>query len=418
MFISLTEGILTIRADGICTTALAAVMLLLGVWLKAHSRLLRKYCLPAPVVGGTLAMLLVFLGHETGLFQIEFDTQFQIPFMISFFTAVGLGAKLSAFSKGVNKGGKLLLIYWLITAFISLCQNLIGLLVGHLIGLEPAYALLSSAISMVGGHGAAGAYGSTFLKMGYPASMEVGASAATFGLIAAVMSGGPMGRFLIEKYHLRPEAEEEAPEVPEKPKDTDLTYQQLAKLDILINVSAILICMGLGVWLAQGVGSLLNMTFPSYVCAMFVGVLVRNLNEQFHFYQFSESLVGSFGEIMLNLYLAIVLMSLKLWEMAGILSGVMLIVLAHVAFMLLMCYFVVFRVLGSNYDAAVMCAGLCGHGLGAVPSAMVNMTVLADQYGVSRKAFLIVPVVGSCLADLAYQPHTLLLIKLFVEKMN
>ena len=111
MFISLTEGILTIRADGICTTALAAVMLLLGVWLKAHSRLLRKYCLPAPVVGGTLAMLLVFLGHETGLFQIEFDTQFQIPFMISFFTAVGLGAKLSAFSKGVNKGGKLLLIY-------------------------------------------------------------------------------------------------------------------------------------------------------------------------------------------------------------------------------------------------------------------------------------------------------------------
>ena len=121
---------------------------------------------------------------------------------------------------------------------------------------------------------------------------------------------------------------------------------------------------------------------------------------------------------MLNLYLAIVLMSLKLWEMAGILSGVMLIVLAQVAFMLTMCYFVVFRLLGSNYDAAVMCAGLCGHGLGAVPSAMVNMTVLADQYGMSRKAFLIVPVVGSCLADLAYQPHTLLLIKLFVENLN
>lgn len=416
MFISLSEGILSIRADGICTTALAAVMLLLGVWLKGQSRLLRKYCLPAPVVGGTLAMLLVFLGHETGLFQMEFDTQFQIPFMISFFTAVGLGAKLSAFSKGVNKGGKLLLIYWLITAFISLCQNLIGLTVGRVIGLEPAYALLSSAISMVGGHGAAGAYGSTFLKMGYPASMEVGASAATFGLIAAVMCGGPMGRFLIEKYHLHSEDTEEVQPLPEKPRE--LTHQQMAKLDILINVAVILICMGLGVWLAQGVGILLNMTFPSYVCAMFVGVLVRNLNEKFQVYRFSESLVGSFGEIMLNLYLAIVLMSLKLWEMAGILSGVMLIVLAQVAFMLTMCYFVVFRLLGSNYDAAVMCAGLCGHGLGAVPSAMVNMTVLADQYGMSRKAFLIVPVVGSCLADLAYQPHTLLLIKLFVENLN
>lgn len=417
MLISLTEGILTIQADGVCTTALAAVMLLLGVWLKSQSRLLRQYCLPAPVIGGALAMFLVFIGHETALFHIGFDTQFQIPFMISFFTAVGLGAKLSAFSKGVNKGGKLLLIYWLITAFLSLSQNLIGLLIGRLIGLEPAYALLSSAISMIGGHGAAGAYGSTFLKMGYPASMEVGASAATFGLIAAVMCGGPMGRFLIEKYHLHPE-EEDVQEVPEKPKDKDLTYQQVAKMDILINVSVILICMGLGVWLAQGVGALLKMTFPSYVCAMFVGVLVRNFNERFHYYRFCESLVGSFGEIMLNLYLAIVLMSLKLWEMAGILSGVMLIVLAHVVFILLLCYFVVFPVLGRNYDAAVMCAGLCGHGLGAVPSAMVNMTVLADQYGMSRKAFLIVPVVGSCLADLAYQPHTLLLIKLFVEKMN
>lgn len=416
MFISLVEGILTIRADGICTTSLAAVMLLLGVWLKGRNRLLRKYCLPAPVIGGALAMLLVFLGHETGLFLIEFDTQFQIPFMISFFTAVGLGAKLSAFSSGVSKGGKLLLVYWLITAFISLCQNLIGLIVGHLIGLEPAYALLSSAISMVGGHGAAGAYGSTFLKMGYPASMEVGASAATFGLIAAVMCGGPMGRFLIEKYHLHSEDQEEAQPLPEKPKN--LTHQQMAKLDILENVVVILICMGLGVWMAQGVGILLNMAFPSYVCAMFVGVLVRNLNERFQWYRFSESLVNFFGEIMLNLYLAIVLMSLKLWEMAGILSGVMLIVLAHVVFMLIMCYFVVFRVLGSNYDAAVMCAGLCGHGLGAVPSAMVNMTVLADQYGMSRKAFLIVPVVGSCLADLAYQPHTLLLIKLFVENLN
>ena len=414
MFISLVEGILTIRADGICTTSLAAVMLLLGVWLKGRNRLLRKYCLPAPVIGGALAMLLVFLGHETGLFLIEFDTQFQIPFMISFFTAVGLGAKLSAFSSGVSKGGKLLLVYWLITAFISLCQNLIGLIVGHLIGLEPAYALLSSAISMVGGHGAAGAYGSTFLKMGYPASMEVGASAATFGLIAAVMCGGPMGRFLIEKYHLHSEDQEEAQPLPEKPKN--LTHQQMAKLDILENVVVILICMGLGVWMAQGVGILLNMAFPSYVCAMFVGV--RNLKERFQWYRFSESLVNSFGEIMLNLYLAIVLMSLKLWEMAGILSGVMLIVLAHVVFMLIMCYFVVFRVLGSNYDAAVMCAGLCGHGMGAVPSAMVNMTVLADQYGMSRKAFLIVPVVGSCLADLAYQPHTLLLIKLFVENLN
>ena len=296
MFISLTEGILTIRADGHLYHRPGGRDAAVGGVAEGPQPAAAEVLSSGTGVGGTLAMLLVFLGHETGLFQIEFDTQFQIPFMISFFTAVGLGAKLSAFSKGVNKGGKLLLIYWLITAFISLCQNLIGLLVGHLIGLEPAYALLSSAISMVGGHGGGRGLRQYLSEDGLSGQYGSGSFRRHLRADCRRHERRPMGRFLIEKYHLRPEAEEEAPEVPEKPKDTDLTYQQLAKLDILINVSAILICMGLGVWLAQGVGSLLNMNFPSYVCAMFVGVLVRNLNEQFHFYQFSESLVGPLGK--------------------------------------------------------------------------------------------------------------------------
>ena len=157
------------------------------------------------------------------------------------------------------------------------------------------------------------------------------------------------------------------------------------------------------------------MSFPTYVGAMFVAVIVRNVNEGAHFYNFSFSLVDGIGDVMLSLYLAIALMTLKLWELAGLIGGVLIVVLCQVLFMILIAYFVVFRVLGKNYDAAVMCAGLCGHGLGATPSAIVNMTSVKDRYGMSRRAFMIVPIVGAFLVDIIYQPQTIAFIKFFVK---
>ena len=147
---------------------------------------------------------------------------------------------------------------------------------------------------------------------------------------------------------------------------------------------------------------------------MIVAVIVRNLNEVFHFYNFSFSLVDGIGDVMLSLYLSIALMTLKLWELAGLIGGVMVVVMCQVLFMAFIAYFVVFRLLGKNYDAAVMCAGLCGHGLGATPSAIVNMTAVKDRYGMSRKAFMIVPIVGAFLVDVIYQPQTLAFIRFFV----
>lgn len=189
MCIMLQHGVPVLQIDAICTVALAALMLLLGGFLKARSSLLQKYCLPVPVVGGFLAMFLVLVCHLTGILEFNFDKSFLYPFMMAFFTAIGMGVNLKSFQSGVNTGGKLLLVYWAACGVISLCQNLIGLTLGHFLHLEPAYALLASAISMVGGHGAAGAYGSTFVSMGYPAAMEVGAASATLGLIFAVMVG-------------------------------------------------------------------------------------------------------------------------------------------------------------------------------------------------------------------------------------
>ena len=403
------ENVLNINVDAIMTCAMAAVLLLIGFWMKGKVKVLNKYCIPAPVIGGFLFMFITFIGHITSSFAFNFDTYFQNPFMLAFFTTVGLGASIQL----LKKGGKLLIIYWLIAGVISVFQNVIGIGVAKVVSLEAPYGLLASAISMIGGHGAAGSYGQTFKDLGFAAGPEVGAAAATFGLISAVLLGGPLARKLITKYDLKPD---ENDNFSIDVSDINSSKGEvLSGLDIIKNVTVIVACMAIGTIVSGWIGKLINMSFPTYVGAMFVAVIVRNVNEKFKFYNFSFGLVDGIGDVMLNLYLGIALMSLKLWELAGLIGGVLVVVLCQVVFMALIAYFVVFRILGKNYDAAVMCAGLCGHGLGATPSAIVNMTAVKDQYGMSRKAFMIVPIVGAFLVDIIYQPQTIAFIKFFVQ---
>ena len=403
------EGILNINLNSTTTLALAALLLIMGYSINKRVTILNKYCIPAPVVGGFLFMFLTWLGHISSTFKFNFENIFQSTFMLAFFTTVGLGASFSL----LKKGGKLLIIYWLTCGIISIFQNIIGITITKITGLEAPYALLSSAISMIGGHGAALAYGGTFAKMGYESAPLVGAAAATFGLITAVLIGGPLGRRLIEKNNLRPDNNENFDQsVTEINTDKGV---KLSDLDIIKNVVVILLCMAIGSYISTLIGKLIKMDFPSYVGSMFVAVIVRNINEKTHTYNFNFSLVDGIGNVMLNLYLSLALMTLKLWELSGLIGGVLLIVACQVIFMIIIAYFVVFRILGSNYDAAVMCSGLCGHGLGATPSAIVNMTAINEKYGMSRKAMMIVPIVGAFLVDIIYQPATVWFIKTFVE---
>lgn len=403
------ESVLNINVDSTMTLAMAAVLLLIGYFVKNKVSFLTKYCIPAPVVGGFLFMFVTFAGHASNTFAFNFTNSFQDVFMLAFFTTVGLGASFSL----LKKGGIMLIIYWLCAGIISIFQNIIGIAVGTAVGLDTPYALLSSAISMIGGHGAALAYGTTFSEMGYTPAVAVGAAAATFGLISGVMLGGPLGRRLIVKYHLQPEENNDS--------YTDIESvnasvgEKLSSLDVIKNVTAIFICMALGTMVSSWIGGLINMSFPTYVGAMFIAVIVRNLNEHFHFYKFSFSLVDGIGDVMLNMYLSLAMMTLALWELFDLMGGMLAILVCQVIFMALAAYFVVFRVLGKSYDAAVMCAGLCGHGLGATPSAIVNMTAVTEQYGMSRRAFMVVPIVGAFLVDIIYQPQTIAFIKFFVS---
>ena len=403
------NGILNINLDSILTLALAVIVLLVGYGVKNRSAFLRKYCIPAPVVGGFLFMFITFIGYKTNSFNFAYENVFQSTFMLAFFTTVGLGANL----KILKSGGKLLIIYWLLCGLLSLVQNTIGIGVSKAVGLESAYGMLASSVSMIGGHGAAMSYGSTFAKMGYEQAPVVGAAAATFGLIFGVLIGGPLGRRLIVKNDLKPiddNFDSSALDNLFKEEKVELT-----NLDVIKNVAAIIICMALGTLVSKQIGKLIDMDFPDYVGAMFIAVILRNINEKTHFYKFNGNLVDGIGDVMLNLYLALALMTLKLWELQDLMGGVLVVLICQVIFMLIYSYFVVFRVLGKNYDAAVMCAGLCGHGLGATPSAIVNMTAINEEYGMSRKAMMIVPIVGAFLVDIIYQPIVLTFIKIFVK---
>lgn len=405
-------SIMVLSVNETMTLAFAAILLILGYRLKEKLTILEKYCIPAPVVGGFLFMFVTYIGHVTQSFTIEFKNIFQDTFMLAFFTTVGLGASL----KLLKRGGVLLIGYWLICGFISLCQNTIGIAISRITGLESAYALLSSSISMIGGHGAALSYGKTFVEWGYPNGQLVGAAAATFGLISAVLIGGPLGRRLILVHDLKPDFTEEINEGVFHVNESE--NLERTHMDVIHNVTAILVCMALGSVISGLVGKVIELQFPTYVGAMFVAMFLRNINEAIHIYRFDFNLVDGIGNVMLNLYLSLALMTLKLWELSGLIGGVLLVVFAQVIFLAVFAYFVVFRLLGANYDAAVMCAGLCGHGLGATPSAIVNMTALNEKYGMSRKAMIIVPIVGAFLVDFIYQPGVIAFIKFFVPQLK
>ena len=293
MSIQILNSGLQIEADAIATLALAALLLLLGAAVKNRVRILNHYCIPAPVVGGFLFMFLTFLGHVTGSFQVRFDTYFQSPFMLAFFTTVGLSASFSL----LKRGGIMLVVYWLISGVISVIQNAIGIAVGTAIGLPAPYALLSSAISMIGGHGAAASYGAQFTEMGYDQAMLVGAAAATFGLITAVMIGGPLGSRLIERYKLTPDRDDSfaGSDVFEVNKSSG---EARSAHIIMENVTVLLVCMAVGAKVSALIGAAIGMSFPTYVGAMFVAVLVRNLNEKVRFFSFDYALVDGIGEVM------------------------------------------------------------------------------------------------------------------------
>ncbi|MBF8721584.1 sodium/glutamate symporter [Pseudomonas guariconensis] len=375
------------------TLVAASLVLLLGRGLVARLGFLRTYNIPEPVAGGLLVAL-VLLGLRSLDIQVQFDTSLQTPLMLAFFATIGLSADFAS----LKKGGRVVTVFLLVVTALLVVQNAMGIGLATALGLDPLMGLLSGSITLSGGHGTGAAWGATFSeKFGLASASELALASATFGLVLGGLIGGPVARLLISRVQT-PGIVSEAPTLPkgfEQPnKERLITPFSLIETIALIAVSLL-------------AGSLLNewlkgtaFELPTFVCVLFVGVILRNGLSALGLYQVFEREVSVMGNVSLSLFLAIALMSLKLWDLAALALPFLILLTAQTLVMALFAIFVTFRVMGRNYDAAVLAAGHCGFGLGATPTAIANMQAVTQRYGASQLAFLVVPMVGAFFIDI------------------
>ncbi|MDD2088891.1 sodium/glutamate symporter [Pseudomonas guariconensis] len=375
------------------TLVAASLVLLLGRGLVARIAFLRTYNIPEPVAGGLLVAV-VLLGLRSFDIQVQFDNSLQTPLMLAFFATIGLSADFAS----LKKGGRVVGIFLLVVTGLLVVQNAMGIGLATALGLDPLMGLLAGSITLSGGHGTGAAWGATFSeKFGLASASELALASATFGLVLGGLIGGPVARLLIARVQT-PGVEQETPRLPrgfEQPnKERLITPFSLIETIALISVSLL-------------AGSLLNkflhgtaFELPTFVCVLFVGVLLRNGLSMFGLYQVFEREVSVMGNVSLSLFLAIALMSLKLWDLAALALPFFILLAVQALVMALFAIFVTFRVMGRNYDAAVLAAGHCGFGLGATPTAIANMQAVTQRYGPSQIAFLVVPMVGAFFIDI------------------
>lgn len=388
--------------DQITTLCLAVTLFLVGTFLVNKVSFLNRFCIPAPVVGGLLFAIIATLLKSFDIIEITLDTSLQSIFMITFFTTVGLGASF----KLIKLGGKLLIIYWLACGFLALMQNVIGVSLAKLLDIHPLIGVMIGAVSMEGGHGSAAAYGQTIEGLGIPSAISIGMAAATCGLIAGALVGGPVVQYLIRKYNLKPSSEEAETYV-------EKAEHPVTEKSFMLQVFLITFSMAVGTYIGDWFSTLTGFVLPAYVGAMFVAVIVRNIVDRVNPDMINMKEINLIGDISLGIFLSMALMSIKLWEVADLALPLFIIVFAQVLFIVLFAVFVLFRLLGKNFDAAIMVSGFLGHGLGATPNAMANMSAVVAKFGPSRTAFLIVPIVGAFLIDVFGMPIIITTINLF-----
>ena len=406
----------SLELNMIQTAGIGAFALLIGMVLTRKVSFLQRFCIPSPVSGGILVSLLGLALYGWCHIELSFDTTLRDVFMLAFFTSVGYQSDM----KVLKQGGKTLLIMLLLLVLIIALQNLMPLGITRLLGVDPLIGIAAGSVSMTGGHGTAGGFAEVLEKMGLEGAGTIGMAAATFGLIAGSMIGGPLAEFIIcrkltqeqmqQDVEIDPamsgiESDEASPEGRAKRVVSDEeAFQRYAKASYWI-----LLAMGGGTLLSWAL-ALTGITFPSYFGALILAAILRNTvgfipyKENGKWVKADKLLeikhIVSMGNICLSLFLGMAMISLKLWELQSLALPLIVILAAQVLMMILFVYFLAYPLLGRNYDAAVLCAGFCGFGLGATPNAMANMSAVCYKYRYTVKPFLIVPIIGAIFTDL------------------
>ena len=378
------------------TLALAGFVLLLGYFLVKRISLLKNYNIPEPVVGGFLVAIILTMLYQCWGISFTFDTNLQTSMMLVFFSSIGLSANFAR----LIKGGKPLIIFVVAAGILIALQNMVGVAGSLLLGIDPAYGLIAGSVTLTGGHGTGAAWAKTFTEaFGLQGATELAMACATFGLVSGGIIGGPVARHLLKKMH--------RDESPENEDNSDIqeafehpTFQRKINTRSLIEtITMLACCLLIGQFLdAQTKGTALAL--PTFVWCLFTGVIIRNTLTHIFKFNVADAAVDVLGNVGLSLFLAIALMSLKLWQLAGLALPVMVILAVQVVLMAAFAIYVTYRMMGKDYDAVVLSAGHCGFGLGATPTAVANMQAITSRFGPSHKAFLIVPMVGAFFIDL------------------
>ena len=403
--------------DMIQTAGIGALALIVGMVLTRRVAFLQKFCVPSPVSGGIIFSLITLMLYGWFDVVVSFDGTLKDVFMLAFFTSVGFQSDL----KVIKQGGRLLVIMLALLVAIIALQNLMPIGITKIMGVDPLIGMAAGSISMTGGHGTAGGFASVLEGMGLHGAGTIGMAAATFGLIAGSMIGGPLAERIIRKKLTHEQMQTPDEEVDpamagiesdeasptgraKRISSNEQEFQQYAKATYCI-----VLVMGAGTimsWLLAKTG----VTFPTYFGALILAAIARNTLGFISFKRKGKRVkadklldmdrIISVGNICLSMFLGMAMISLKLWELQSLALPLIVILVAQVAMMDFFVYFVAFRLLGRSYDAAVLCAGICGFGLGATPNAMANMSAVCYKYHYTVKPFLIVPIIGAMFADL------------------
>lgn len=397
-----------LELDMLQTAGLGALALVLGMCLTRRVKWLQRFCIPSPVSGGIVFSVVSLMLYKLWNVELVFDGTLKDVFMLVFFTSVGFQSNL----KVLRRGGSTLLLMLGVLAFIIVVQNVLPLGIAWIMGVNPLVGMAAGSISMAGGHGTAGGFSAVLEGMGLSGAGTIAMAAATFGLIMGSVTGGPLAERLIRTKltaeHLEPKDYEVDPAMAGLESDeaspagrakhissNEQEFQQYAKA-----AYALLIVVAAGSlmsWLLQQTG----VTFPTYFGALIVAAIVRNVAEACKLTPKMElDKIVSVGNICLSVFLGMAMVSLKLWELESLALPLVVMLVAQVVAMALIAYFVAFNILGRDYDAAVLVAGICGFGLGATPNAMANMSAVCYKYHYSVKPFLIVPIIGAMFVDL------------------
>ena len=404
--------------DMIQTAAIGALALFVGMFLTRKVTFLQKFCVPSPVSGGIIFSLLTLALYAWAHIEVSFDGALKDFFMLAFFTSVGFQSDL----KVVKQGGKLLILMLLLLVAIISLQNLMPMGITRRMGIDPLVGMATGSISRTGGHGTAGGFAGVLEKMGLQGAGTIGMAAATFGLIAGSMLGGPLAEKIIRTQltneQMQPQDEEIDPAMAGIESDeasptgrtkrlstNEQEFQQYAKA-----LYCLVLVMGAGTimsWLLAKTG----ITFPTYFGAQILAAITRNIMGIISYKDDTGKSVKadklldmeriiSVGNISLAMFLGMAMISLKLWELQSLALPLIIILISQVIMTGFFVRFVAFPLLGRNYDAAVLCAGFCGFGLGATPNAMANMSAVCYKYRYTVKPFLIIPIIGAKFADL------------------